>query len=164
MARVGILTASDSGARGERVDASGDLVAARCVEGGHTVVRREVLSDDRALLVEALARWCDEGIADVVITTGGTGLTARDVTPEATREIGEREVPGIPLAVALEGLKKTPYAALSRGVAVTRGATLVVNLPGSPKAVSEGMDVLLPLLEHVAELLGGPVNHDGRQL
>lgn len=164
MTRVAILTASDSGARGDRADASGDVIATRCVEAGHTLVRRAILGDDRASLAAALAGWCDEGIADVIITTGGTGLTARDVTPEATREIGEREVPGIPIALALGGLRKTPFAALSRGVAVTRGVTLVVNLPGSPGAVAEGMDVLLPLLDHVAELLRGPVNHDGRQM
>lgn len=163
MVRVAILTASDSGARGERADASGELIASRCREAGHAVVQRAIVGDDRAILAATLAAWCDEGVADVVITTGGTGLTARDVTPEATRDIAEREVPGIPIALALEGLRKTPFAALSRAIAVTRGATLVVNLPGSPKAVAEGMDVLLPLLGHVAELLAGPVNHDGRQ-
>jgi len=159
MARVAILTASDKGAAGERRDASGDTIAARCREAGHDVVVREVVADDRGAIAAVLSGWCDAGLADVVVTTGGTGLTLRDVTPEATRDIAERDVPAIPVALAVEGLKKTPFAALSRGVAVTRGSTLIVNLPGSPKAVAEGMDVLLPLFSHVAELLAGPLEH-----
>jgi len=158
---VAILTASDKGASGERTDTSGEIIASLCRAAGHVVVLKEVLPDHREKIASTLAAWCDEGIADVVLTTGGTGLTARDVTPEATREIAERDVPGIPLALAVEGLKKTPYAALSRGLAVTRGRTLIVNLPGNPKAVSEGMEVLLPLFGHIAELLAGPVEHEG---
>ncbi|MEX2080915.1 MAG: molybdopterin-binding protein, partial [Dehalococcoidia bacterium] len=97
-------------------------------------------------------------------TTGGTGLTERDVTPEATRSIAERDVPALPIALALNGLQKTPFAALTRGVAVTRGRTMVVNLPGSPKAVDEGLDVILPLIQHIADLLSGPVEHEGSAL
>ncbi|HET7738270.1 MAG TPA: MogA/MoaB family molybdenum cofactor biosynthesis protein [Tepidiformaceae bacterium] len=159
MARVAILTASDKGAAGTREDLSGDVIASRTVAAGHDVVDRVVTPDDAAMISDQLIRWCDRRIADVVVTTGGTGLTARDVTPEATRAVAERDVPGIPLALALNGLTKTPYAALTRGVAVTRGSTLIVNLPGSPKAVEEGMDVLLPLFAHIAELLAGPVEH-----
>jgi molybdenum cofactor synthesis domain-containing protein len=159
VARVAILTASDRGAAGEREDASGELIAGRSREAGHTVVRRQLLPDDRAQIAACLAAWCDEGLADVILTTGGTGLTPRDVTPEATRDIAERDVPGIVLALLVTGLEKTPFAALSRGAAVTRGRTLVVNLPGSARAVAEGLDVLLPLLDHVAELLAGPVEH-----
>ncbi len=158
---MAILTASDRGAAGARADASGDTIAARCNAAGHALVKRLMVPDERAVIARALADWCDAGLADVIITTGGTGLTARDVTPEATRDVAEREVPGIPIALALHGLKQTPYAALSRGIAVTRGRTLIVNLAGSPKAVAEGMDVLLPLLEHVADLLAGPVEHGG---
>jgi len=164
MPRIAILTASDKGAAGERADESGATIASLCRAAGHEVVRSEVVPDDRETIAATLAAWCDRGIADIVVTTGGTGLTARDVTPEATREIAERDVPGIPLALALEGLKKTRFAALSRGVAVTRAQTLVVNLPGSPKAVSEGMDVLLPLFGHIAELLAGPIEHGVRDL
>ena len=160
---MAILTASDKGAAGERADASGETIASLCRGAGHEVVRQEVVPDEREKIALALAAWCDGRVADVIITTGGTGLTARDVTPEATRDIAERDVPGIPIALVIEGLKKTPYAALSRGVAVTRAQTLVVNLPGSPKAVSEGMAVLLPLFGHIAELLAGPVEHEGRQ-
>lgn len=159
MVRIAILTASDRSAAGAREDRSGKALAARATEAGHEVVARAVLPDDRAAIAATLARWCDEAVAEIVITTGGTGLTARDVTPEATRDVAERDVPGIPLALALEGLKKTPYAILSRGVAVTRGGTLIVNLPGNPKAVEEGMDVLVPLIEHVGALLAGALDH-----
>lgn len=119
------------------------------------------MPDSRDVISEALIAWADQSIADVVITTGGTGLTPRDVTPEATRDVADRDVPGIPLALAISGLKNTPHAALSRGVAVTRRNTLIVNLPGSPTAVNEGLDVLLPLIPHIAELLAGPVEHGG---
>jgi molybdenum cofactor synthesis domain-containing protein len=159
VARIGVLTASDKGAAGQREDSSGALIAERCLDAGHEIVRRAIVADDRETIAATLREWCDAGTLDIVLTTGGTGLTARDVTPEATRDIGEREVPGIPVALALAGLEKTPYAALTRGVAVTRGSTLVVNLPGSPKAVGEGLDVLLPLLGHITELLAGPHEH-----
>lgn len=159
MARIAILTASDKGAAGEREDRSGQLIDDGVRAAGHEVVRREVVSDDRPTISRVLANWCDQGLADLIVTTGGTGLTARDVTPEATREIAERDVPGIPIALALAGLEKTPYAALTRGIAVTRGNTLIVNLPGSPKAVEEGLAVVLPLIPHITELLRGPVEH-----
>ena len=114
----------------------------------------------KAAISARLREWCESGEIDIVVTTGGTGLTARDITPEATLDIAERNVPGIVLALQLEGLKKTPFAILSRGVAVVRASTLVVNLPGNPKAIGEGMDVLLPLFPHIAELLRGPVEHE----
>lgn len=159
MARIAVLVASDKGAAGARVDVSGETIVVRCRQAGHLIVRHEIVPDDRALLARTLAAWADESAAEVILTTGGTGLTPRDVTPEATRDIGERDVPGIPLALALAGLEKTPYAVLSRGIAVTRGSTLIVNLAGSPKAVDEGLDVLLPLIPHIAELLSGPFEH-----
>ena len=161
MARIAILTASDGVAAGTRVDEGGALIERRCREDGHEVVSRTALADDREGIAMQLASWCDEGVADVILTTGGTGLTPRDLTPEATRDIAERDVPGIPLAIAQEGLKHTSYAILSRGLAVTRGATIIVNLPGSPKGVADGLAVLLPLMPHIAELLAGPVEHDG---
>jgi molybdenum cofactor synthesis domain-containing protein len=163
MVRIGILTTSDKGAAGERDDVSGDTIEQRCVDAGHAIAARALVPDDRRTIAGVLASWCDAGTIDVVITTGGTGLTPRDVTPEATRDIAERDVPALPMALAVAGLQKTPFAALSRGVAVTRGRTLVVNLPGSPKAVSEGLDVLLPLISHAAELLAGPVEHDATE-
>jgi molybdopterin adenylyltransferase len=161
MPRIAILTSSDKGAAGERADTSGDLIAERCSAAGHSVVARAILPDDVDQIAAALRRWCDSRIADVVITTGGTGLTPRDVTPDATREVAERDVPGIPMALMVAGLQKTPYAALSRGIAVTRGRTLIVNLPGSPRAVGEGLDVLIPLIPHIGELLAGPHEHSG---
>ena len=159
MARVCVLTCSDKGADGERDDESGDVIVRMLHEAGHDVMRRDVVRDDRELIAEHLRLWCDQDLADVVVTTGGTGLTARDVTPEATRDVAEREVPGIVQALVANGLQFTPYAALTRGIAVTRGSTLIVNLPGSPKGVAQGMGVLLPLISHVAELLAGPVEH-----
>jgi molybdenum cofactor synthesis domain-containing protein len=159
MARVAILTCSDKGASGDREDTSGDTIERRCLDAGHELVARRVVADDVDVIATLLRDWCDSGAVDVVITTGGTGLTLRDVTPEATSQVAERDVPGIPVALFVEGLKHTPFAALTRGLAVTRGATLIVNLPGSPKAVDEGMDVLLPLIDHVAALLAGPVEH-----
>ena len=159
MARVGVLTCSDKGAAGQRPDESGDLIVRILNEAGHEVVRRDTVADVREAIAEHLRVWSDQRLCDVIVTTGGTGLTERDVTPEATRDIAEREVPGIVQALIANGLQHTPYAALTRGLAVTRGKTLIVNLPGSPKGVAQGMDVLLPLLSHVVDLLGGPVEH-----
>ena len=159
MVRIAILTCSDKGAAGARQDASGDLAAERCLAAGHLITARALLPDDRSRIASQLAAWCDSNAAEVILTTGGTGLSPRDITPEATRDIAERGVPGLPIALALEGLKKTPYAVLSRGIAVTRGRTLIVNLPGNPKAVGEGLDVLLPLFQHIAEVLSMPIEH-----
>lgn len=159
MARFAVLTLSDRAAEGTREDLSGDRLAERIKAGGHELVARAVLPDDRARIAAHLRDWCDASFADIVVTTGGTGLTARDVTPEATREVAERDVPGIQLAIYLEGLKKTHLAVLSRGLVVTRGTTLIVNLPGNPNAMDDGMNVLLPLAGHIVQLLAGPVDH-----
>jgi molybdenum cofactor synthesis domain-containing protein len=117
------------------------------------------VADTPQILPEHPRVWADGGLCDAILTPGGTGLTDRDVTPEATRDVAERDVPGIAYALVANGLQYTPYAALSRGIAVTRGRVLIVNLPGSPKAVAQGMEVLLPLLTHVGDLLQGPVEH-----
>lgn len=159
MARIAILTASDKAAAGQRKDESGETIVRMAHEAGHEVLRMDVVPDNRSLIAEHLRVWADDDLCDVIITTGGTGLTERDVTPEATRDVAEREVPGIAVALVANGLKSTPYAALTRGLAVTRGRCLIVNLPGNPRAVAQGMEVLLPLLSHVAELLAGPVEH-----
>ena len=159
--RLAILTASDKGAAGQRDDTSGAAIRAAAETAGHAVTQTAIVPDDRRRIADVLAAWADEGIADLIVTTGGTGLGPRDVTPEATRDVAERDVPGIPVALALEGLKHTPYAVLSRGIAVTRGRTLIVNLPGNPRAVAEGMTVLLPLLDHIGRVLSGPLEHAG---
>lgn len=161
MARIGVLTASDKGATGERPDESGALIADRCRSAGHEIVRQAVLPDDRPALAMALRVWCDAGNLEVIITTGGTGLTARDVTPEATREVAERDVPGIPLALGIAGLQKTPYAALTRGIAVVRGATLIVNLPGSPRGAVECLGFIARPAAHVLEIIAGAVTDCG---
>ena len=160
MARIAVLTASDKASAGLRTDESGETIARMAHEAGHDVMRQDVVPDNRSLIAEHLRVWADDDLCDVIITTGGTGLTERDVTPEATRDVAEREVPGLAYALVANGLQHTPYAALTRGIAVTRRKCLIVNLPGSPKAVAQGMDVLLPLLSHVAELLAGPADHE----
>ena len=157
MARIAILTCSDAGARGERQDTSGDMLASRLQAAGHEISARALCPDHRDVIAAQLRAWCDSGAASIVITTGGTGLSPRDVTPEATRDVMERDVPGLPLALAVAGLEKTPFAVLSRGVAVTRGASLIVNLPGSPKACAEIVEILAPLLPHAIQILRGEV-------
>jgi len=158
--RLAILTVSDLGAAGRRPDASGDTVQRWAEERGYLVVDRSVVPDESDVIAGALMRWADGGTTDVIVTTGGTGLTPRDVTPEATRAVVEREVPGLAEAMRLAGRTSTPRAALSRGIAGTRGACLIVNLPGANGAVRDGLAVLEPLVEHVVQLLNAePTDH-----
>ena len=150
---VGVITASDKSSRGEREDLSGPAIRAMVQDAGGTVLRYLVLPDEAELLTETLRAWADAGDLDVLFTTGGTGLSPRDVTPEATLAVLHREVPGIAEALRVESLKKTPMAMLSRAVAGVRGRTLIINLPGSPKAVRECLEVLSPVLPHALETL-----------
>ncbi len=151
--RFGILTSSDRSARGERPDLSGPALADLVTSQGWRVVRTLVLPDELKALSETLSSWADQDDLDVILTTGGTGFAPRDVIPEATRKIIEREAPGLTEAMRQESLKKTPHAMLSRAVAGIRGRVLIVNLPGSPKGAVENLQVILPVLPHAVELL-----------
>jgi molybdenum cofactor synthesis domain-containing protein len=148
-----VLTASDSGSRGERQDRSGELIVERLRRGSALLVEKRILPDDRRQLASYLQACCDAERADLILTTGGTGFTARDLTPEATADVIERPVPGIPEALRARGLEKTPRAILSRGIAGIRRRTLIINLPGSPKAVAEGLDLLEEILPHAVATL-----------
>ena len=159
--RVAVLTVSDAGSRGEREDRSGPAVAAWAEGHGWQVTERAMVPDEAAEISRILEAWADAGGADLIVTTGGTGLTRRDVTPEATRAVLEREAPGIPEAMRAAVLREFPSAALSRGVAGTRARTLIINLPGSPGGVRDGLAVLDGIVEHAVELLRGDHTEHG---
>lgn len=151
--QVGILIISDRGARGEYEDRSGPLIAEHLVDQTDWVLsQRAIIPDDFETIVQTLETWCEAGV-NLILTSGGTGFAPRDITPEATRRVIEREAPGIAEAVRAESLKITRHAMLSRAVAGIRGQTLIINMPGNPKAVRENLDVLLPILPHALELL-----------
>ena len=153
--RIGILTISDLGAVGQRADTSGDAILAWAEEQGYEVVVRSVVPDEADRIAGKLARWADSGEVDAILTTGGTGLTARDVTPEATAAVLDRAAPGIAEALRAAAAPRFPRAWLSRGVAGSRGRALIVNLPGSAGGVRDGLAVLDELLEHAVELVTG---------
>jgi molybdopterin adenylyltransferase len=161
MFTVGILTISDKGSRGERQDKSGEAIREILPSIDARIVNYEIVPDEKELIVKKLIKWVDEYNLDVLITTGGTGLTPRDVTPEATLAVVDRIVPGIAEAMRAESLKKTPMAMLSRAVVGTRGKCLIINLPGSPKAVRECLEVVLPALPHAVETLKGQAGECG---
>lgn len=157
--RLAIVTVSDAASRGERRDTSGDAIAAWADKRGYPVVQRAVIADDQDWIRGELEALADGGTVDVVLTTGGTGFTARDVTPEATREALDRHAPGVAEALRARGARSTPTAWLSRGVAGIRAATLIVNLPGSPGGVRDGLGVLDDLVDHAVQLLRGRETH-----
>jgi len=156
---VRVLTISDSCHAGTRVDGSGPAVKMRLERAGIEVAAVEVLPDERVLIAGRLRELADGGDTHVILTTGGTGVALRDVTPEATADVIERPVPGLGERMRAEGLKHTPLAALSRAIAGTRGRTLIVNLPGSPKGAVESLDAILELVPHMVRLLEGQTGH-----
>ncbi|HHU50235.1 MAG TPA: molybdenum cofactor biosynthesis protein [Firmicutes bacterium] len=160
--RIGVITASDQGARGQRQDQSGPLVKELLLPWGD-VTEYEILPDEQSVLAQRMKDLADGEKVDLLLTTGGTGLGPRDRTPEATMEVVERLIPGIPEAMRAAGSKKTMKAILSRGVAGIRGRTLIINLPGSPRGVRENLEVIFPVLEHGLELVtgcGGECGHN----
>ena len=157
-----IITASDACSRGEREDKFGELLMELLTEIGAHIVAKEILSDDLEPLSEKLREYADRQDVNLIVTTGGTGLGPRDNTPEATQRIIERAAPGLSEAMRIETLKNTPMAMISRGVSGIRSSTLIVNLPGSPKAVRESFGVIKPVLGHVVDLLSGDTSHAGQ--
>ena len=151
--RFGILTLSDRSSRGEREDASGPALARLILAENWSVTYQHLLPDDASAIRDLLAQWSDSGKVDIILTTGGTGFSPRDVAPEATRAVIEREAPGLAEAMRAASLKITPHAMLSRIVAGIRKRTLIVNLPGSPKGAVENLQVILPVIPHAVQLL-----------
>ncbi len=151
--RFGILTLSDRSARGERADVSGPVLADLIRAQNWIVAEQLILPDDESAIRAALTGWADSGRFDIILTTGGTGFALRDVTPEATRAVIQRDAPGLAEVMRSESLKKTPHAMLSRAIAGIRGRTLIVNLPGSPKGAIENLQTILPVLPHAVQLL-----------
>jgi molybdenum cofactor synthesis domain-containing protein len=151
--RVGILTVSDRSSRGEREDASGPALAALVQAEGWSVTQQALLPDEKSVIQDLLASWADSAEFDIILTTGGTGFAPRDITPEATRAVMEREAPGLAEAMRTASLKVTPHAMLSRIVTGIRKRTLILNLPGSPKGAVENLQVVIPVLPHAIQLL-----------
>lgn len=153
--RAAVITSSDSGYAGKREDLSGPVIREILEENGYEVVHSILLPDDREMLSKEMARIADEGVAELLLTTGGTGFSPRDCMPEATADVMERAVPGIPEAIRAYSMTITPRAMLSRAAAGIRKSTLIINLPGSPKAVRESLEYILPALGHGLEILTG---------
>ena len=163
--RIGILTISDRSARGEREDASGPALEAVVKTQGWLVERRDVLPDEQHTIEDRLILWADSGDIDIILTTGGTGFSPRDVTPEATRAVVDRPAPGLAEAMRMASLQVTSHAMLSRAYTGIRGRTLIVNLPGSPKGAVENLRVILPVMTHAVDLLSdNPASEAGHKL
>jgi molybdenum cofactor synthesis domain-containing protein len=159
--RAGILVISDKGWRGERLDKSGQTAKEVISQLSLDILKYEVVPDEADIISNKLREWCDEGGLDLILTSGGTGLSDRDVTPEATLAVVDKVVPGLTEAMRMETMKRKPEAILSRAVAGSRGKCLIINLPGSPRAVKECLEVILPVLPHALDVLGGRVSDCG---
>ena len=157
MFNLGIFTISDKGWRGQRQDKSSQVIRESLSSIGGQVIKYEVIPDEKAVISGKLVEWADEGSIDVILTTGGTGLAERDVTPEATLSIVDKVVPGFGEVMRAESFHKTPFAVLSRAVAGVRGKCLIINLPGSPRGVRECLEVILPAIPHAVEIIKGEV-------
>ena len=160
--RIAVLTVSDAGARGERADTSGDAIVQWAGQRNDTVAVRDLVPDDTGAIVRRLIDWCDADAADLILTTGGTGLSQRDITPEATRAVIEREAPGIAERIRISCIESFPRAALSRGLAGVRNRTLIVNLPGSTGGVRDALAALSPIVQHASDILRGAVTDHGK--
>ncbi len=157
--RIAILTISDAGSKGEREDTSGDVISEMMAKEDFKELHRDIVPDETDLISSRLREWCDGGDFDLILTTGGTGLGPRDVTPEATKAVMDIEVPGIAEAMRIQTFKNTPLAMLSRSVSGVRSGCLIVNLPGSPKAVRETLEVALEAIPHGLEMVKGRRGH-----
>ena len=153
--RAVVITVSDRGARGEREDCSGPKIAGMLDAAGIEVIRRQIIPDEKAVICRTLLECSDHEKPDLILTTGGTGVSPRDVTPDATREVIEREIPGMAEEMRRRSAAVTPHAMISRALAGIRGSTLIINLPGSPKAATENLSVLLPAIPHAIEKIKG---------
>lgn len=165
MIRVGILTCSDKGSQGERMDTSGPLIQKiieRKLSG--KVVKYIIIPDEKKIIASFLKSWVDKEKLDLIFTTGGTGLAKRDVTPEATKEVIDYEIPGFAEIMRIQGYQKTPFAILSRALAGLRKKTLIINLPGSERAVKENLNFILPVLPHALEIISGKTEHRNNYL
>lgn len=163
MITVAILTVSDSAVAGTREDVSGPAVAERCRQLGWTVAVQETVGDDQAMIGRAIQEWADRSLASLILTTGGTGIALRDVTPEATRGVLDRELPGIGELMRMRGLEQTRFSVLSRAVAGVRKQSLIVNLPGSPAGALHSLRVVEDLVPHIVDLLEGRTEHGARR-
>lgn len=157
MLNIGVLTISDKGSKGQRQDKSGEIIRNILSRVESTIIKYEVVPDERDIIAGKLIEWADGGGVDVILTTGGTGLARRDVTPEATLSVIDRSAPGFAEAMRAKSLEKTPMAVLSRGVSGLRGQCLIINLPGSPRAVQECLEVIIPAIPHAVEIIKGEV-------